>query len=83
MKFIALGLIPNYAIEVVAKIRGVCQMGTRTGMISGGTVITPTVNTEIQASDQMMCYSTLQQIAIAKFGFDKRENLIFVQNSCP
>ena len=31
-------------------------------------VITPTVSTEIRASDQMACNSVLQQIAIAYFG---------------
>ena len=44
--------------------------GASTGLRRGSVVI-PTVSTEIRASDQMVCNSALQQIAIALFGLKK------------
>ncbi len=56
-------------MEVVAKSRSVCQMVARTGL-RRGSVVTPTVSTEIRASDQMVCKLALQQISIALFGLN-------------
>ncbi len=56
-------------MEVVAKSRSVRQMVTRTGL-RRGSVVTPTVSTEIRASDQMVCNLALQQNSIALFGFN-------------
>ena len=61
---------PNYVIGIVAKSRSVRQMVART-RLRRGSVVTPTVSTEIRASDQMVCNSVLQQIAIALFGFNQ------------
>ncbi len=60
--------IPKYAMDFVAKSRSVRQMVTRTGL-RRGSVVTPTVSTEIRASDQLVCNLALQQISIAYFGF--------------
>ena len=45
--------------------------GASTGL-RRGSVVTPTVSTEIRASDQMVCNSVLQQIAIALFGLNTK-----------
>ncbi len=44
---------------IVAKSRSVRQMVARTGL-RRGSVVTPTVSTEIRASDQMVYNSALQ-----------------------
>ncbi len=53
----------------VAKNQSVRQMIARTGLRRGN-VVTLKVSTEIRASDQVVCNSALQQIAIAYFGFN-------------
>ncbi len=54
-------------MDVVAKNRSVRQMVTRT-KLRRGSVVTPTVSTEIRASNQMVCNLAMQQTSIAYFG---------------